>query len=432
MAAAYGEQTSTERLIDQKLAAAYGNAEEARKKAIADARSNRAMAQAAYGRNAEALASSGLYRSGVSDYVDAKAYAAERAAAKSAYETEAAARTAADNAYYDAKIAYAEQEKAKEAAEEQSKEAEASTKNQAYLTLVDSAKSGGYSADEIRIAAGKLGITDAADIETLMKMAEDAYGEVEYNKIASSGTITSDTSDDELRGMIDRGELSASKLSQATAERDAQVEADFSVLYQSSGAEAAFNYIDKQFEAGKYSKAEYQETYYNAVVAEIDGISSEADVAAISKKIHKYVDSGKLSRGDADNILAYLDNDNNKGFIFENIEALNHNAARDTITFTIGGKKYRAWESKSTREESKIADLIAPNAKSGTVVVTLFGILVKQNDGWLTCAFNRVGNKDLKSAMPWRYNESIPAHQPEIGPSNGNSTSGGIDVGPIK
>lgn len=433
MAAAYGEQTSTERLLDQKLAAAYGNAEEARKKAIADARSNRAMAQAAYGRNAEALASSGLYRSGVSDYVDANAHAAEIAAAKSAYETEAAARTAADNAYYDAKIAYAEQEKKKEAAAEQSKETEASTKNKAYLDLMDSAKSGGYSADEIRTAAGKLGITDEADIEALVKIAEDAYGEAEYNKIASSGTITSDTSDDELRGMIDRGELPASKLSQATAERDAQVEADFSVLYQSSGADAAFNYIDKQYNAGKYSKAEYQETYYNAVVADLQSMDGSAkSVIEMIDKIDKYAKDGKLTAADAENMKKYIESLVPR----KAADSFTYYAASKRMQVEFNGHKYNGYASAAKSSEVNEINDLGIDAIDGNVVEINDNVYIyyRRAGGWLKFRGD-IGGGGISSELT-APRLTIPAHSVVTGPSrdnsNGNSTSGGIDVGPIK
>lgn len=558
--AAYGGQSSTERLLDQKLAAAYGNAEEARKKAIIDARSNRALMEAAYGRNAEALAGAGLAGSGVSDYIGAQAYASERDAVTAAYEAEAKAKDAADSAYYDAKIAYGEQQAAKEEANkakmdaafltlmnsaksgaytaaeirdmaaksgltdetdigtlasiaetayakgetekaetetaatnktyisvldlaksgtytadeirdiaarmgvtnnedieklasaadtaytktqtektETETEADTAAQNQAFLTLMDSAKSGGYTPDEIRDMAARMGVTNAEDVEKLVTIATEAKAkkdkadaEVAYGNAYESGKITSDTSDADIDKLIADGTITAEQREQAIKDRDAEVEYDFAQIANQNGIEAAYKWLDRQYTAGKYSKSEYQETYYNTVVSELDSMDgSAASIAAMREKIDKYAKEGKLTAADAENLSKYHIA-RNYGIVDESIEYSGYSSARLVATITINGQKYRAPAPKATRSDVEIAETVAPNAAEGTVVVTSSGILIRRSYEWVKIS-RSTSNRDLFAALE-RPTLLIPAHEPETeryGPTGGY-VSGGTAVGPTR
>ena len=552
--AAYGGQSSTERLLDQKLAAAYGNAEEARKKAIIDARSNRAIMEAAYGRNAEALAGAGLAGSGVSDYIGAQAYASERDAVAAAYEAEAKAKDAADSAYYDAKIAYGEQQAAKEEANkakmdaafitlmnsaksgaytaaeirdmaaksgltdetdigtlasiaetayakgetekaetetaatnktyisvldlakkgtytadeirdiaarmgvtstedieklasaadtaytktqtekrETETEADTAAQNQAFLTLMDSAKSGGYTPDEIREAAARMGVTNAEDVEKLVTIATEAKAkkdkadaEVAYRDVYESGKITSDTSDAEIDKLIADGTITAAQREQAIKDRDAEVEYDFKQIANQNGAEAAYKWLDRQYTAGRYSKAEYQETYYNTVVAELDGMDGSAQsIAAMRDKIGKYAKEGKLTAADAENLFGHMNRyfalDRGKYSVSTNKNTIGKSASDGIIT--IGDKNYNFTLSKIDNNSVALLDKITQNTprKLGTLVKMDDTIYIYLADGWKAIRksgiISGISNSNLFAAydraMASQAGTGVPAHVTE-------------------
>ena len=492
IAAAYGGQSSTERLLDQKLAAAYGNAEEARKKAIINAKSNRALMEAAYGRNAEALAGAGLAGSGVSDYIGAQAYASERDAVAAAYEAEAKAKDAADSAYYDAQIAYGEQQAAKEEANkakidaafinlmnsaksgaytaaeirdmaaksgltdetdigtlasiaetayakgetekaETETEADTAAQNQAFLTLMDSAKSGGYTPDEIREAAARMGVTNAEDVEKLAAIATEAKAkqdkadaEVAYGNAYESGKITSDTSDADIDKLIADGTITAAQREQAIKDRDAEVEYDFAQIANQNGADAAYKWLDRQYAAGKYSKAEYQETYYNTVVAELDGMDgSAASIAAMRDKIDKYAKEGKLTAADAENLFGHMNRyvalDRGKYSVNTNKNTIGKSASDGIIT--IGDKNYNFTVSKIDNNSVALLDKITQNTprKLGTLVKMDDVIYIYLADGWKAIResgiISGITNSKLFTAydraMASQAGTGVPAHVAE-------------------
>lgn len=449
ISSAYGGQSNTERLLEQKLAAAYGNAEEARKKAIIDARSNRALMEAAYGRNAEALAGAGLAGSGVSDYIGAQALASERDAVSAAYEAEAKAKDAADSAYYDAKIAYGEQEAAKEEAnkakmdaafitlmnsaksgaytaaeirdmaaksgltdetdistlasiaetayakgETEKAETETAATNKTYISVLDLAKTGTYTADEIRDIAARMGVTNAEDVEKLVTIATEAKAkkdkadaEVAYRDVYESGKITSDTSDADIDKLIANGTITADQREQAIKDRDAEVEYDFAQIANAQGADAAYKWLDRQYAAGKYSKAEYQETYYNTVVSELDSMDgSAASIAAMREKIDKYAKEGKLTAADAENMLGHMNRyvalDRGKYSVSTNKNTIGKSASDGIIT--IGDKNYNFTLSKIDNNSVALLDKITQNTprKLGTLVKMDDTIYIYLADGW--------------------------------------------------
>ena len=173
-------------------------AESERERGVIDARSSYAQNLATYGANAEALASMGLSGSGYSDYLTQQAYATQRAETQNAnaqaeatklnakYTADAATLAAEQQANSDklnAELSYAEnlqnnteklaqyqQQKADEA------KAEEEQKYQNYLTVLDAAKSGNYTSEEIAQIAQNYGF-DEAMVESLTNAASTAQSD---------------------------------------------------------------------------------------------------------------------------------------------------------------------------------------------------------------------------------------------------------------
>lgn len=173
-------------------------AESERERGVIDARSSYAQNLATYGANAEVLASMGLSGSGYSDYLTQQAYATQRAETQNAnaqaeatklnakYTADAATLAAEQQANSDklnAELSYAEnlQNNAEKLAQyQQQKAAEAKAeeeqKYQNYLTVLDAAKSGNYTSEEIAQIAQNYGF-DEAMVESLTNAASTAQSD---------------------------------------------------------------------------------------------------------------------------------------------------------------------------------------------------------------------------------------------------------------
>ena len=173
-------------------------AESERERGVIDARSSYAQNLATYGANAEALASMGLSGSGYSDYLTQQAYAIQRAETQNAnaqaeatklnakYTADAATLAAEQQANSDklnAELSYAEnlQNNAEKLAQYQQQKAdeakaEEEQKYQNYLTVLDAAKSGNYTSEEIAQIAQNYGF-DEAMVESLTNAASTAQSD---------------------------------------------------------------------------------------------------------------------------------------------------------------------------------------------------------------------------------------------------------------
>lgn len=173
--------------IEQNKQNALQQAESERERAVIDARSSYAQNLATYGANAEQLAAMGLSGSGYSDYLNQQAYATQRAETQNANAqaeaTKVAAEQQANSDKLNAELSYAEnmqgnaeklaqyqQQKAEEA------KAEEEQKYQNYLTVLDAAKSGNYTSDEIAQIAQNYGF-DEAMVESLTNAASTAQSD---------------------------------------------------------------------------------------------------------------------------------------------------------------------------------------------------------------------------------------------------------------
>ena len=188
----------TIQLAEQQRQQVEQQAETERQRGVIDARSSYAQNLATYGANAEQLAAMGLSGSGYSDYLNQQAYATQRAETQNAnaqaaatklnakYTADAttlAAEQQANSDRLNAELSYAEnmhgnaeklaqyqQQKADEA------KAEEEQKYQNYLTVLDAAKSGNYTSEEIAQIAQNYGF-DEAMVESLTNAASTAQSD---------------------------------------------------------------------------------------------------------------------------------------------------------------------------------------------------------------------------------------------------------------
>lgn len=162
-------------MIEEQRKASYADAEKLRERSVIDASTAYAQNKATYGANAEALAGMGLTGGGYGDYLNSRAYAQQREEIQAARAGEAAAKREADRVYYADMMAQKEKEDA-------AAKAEADKSNAAFIDLLAQAKTGNYTAEDIKNMAAKAGITNQADIDALTSAATTAQSNVEIDK----------------------------------------------------------------------------------------------------------------------------------------------------------------------------------------------------------------------------------------------------------
>ena len=173
--------------IEQNKQNALQQAESERERAVIDARSSYAQNLATYGANAEQLAAMGLSGSGYSDYLNQQAYATQRAETQNANAqaeaTKLAAEQQANSDKLNAELSYAENmqgnaEKLAQYQQQKTDEAKVDEeqKYQNYLTVLDAAKSGNYTSEEIAQIAQNYGF-DEAMVESLTNAASTAQSD---------------------------------------------------------------------------------------------------------------------------------------------------------------------------------------------------------------------------------------------------------------
>lgn len=317
-------------MIERQRQASYADAEKLRERSVIDASTAYAQNKATYGANAEALAGMGLTGGGYGDYLNSRAYAQQREEIQAARAGEAAAKREADRIYYADMMAQTEKEDA-------AAKAEADKQDSAYATLLDAAKSGAYTADEIKALAGKMGITNEADLTALGNAATGAQGDIESEKQkaesdrqsaayiellgeAKTGAFTAD----EIRsmagalGITDETKLTnlataASAAQTAISEKEAASEADKkNAAYIELLAEAkkgTFTADEIKNMAGALGITDQTKLTElgNAATTAQSNIQSEKDAAAADKKNAAYatlLDAAKGGAYTADEIKA--------------------------------------------------------------------------------------------------------------------------------
>jgi hypothetical protein len=241
-AAADEKSKSALELIEEKRKATYAQAEAERQRAIVDANTAAAQNLATYGANAERLASMGLTGSGYSDYVSAATYAAQRGDIQAARVLEARAKLEADKVYYSDRIAQEEQSNAN------------------YLSLLDAAKSGGYTAEEIRSAAERMNISDEAIIGELTSAANSA-------KLSLyTSDITSATTDSDIERIAKEGGIDAETLREYRA---SAIGAEIESFISSGDLTSAADAIEKALREGKITDKTEKALTYKLISADI-------------------------------------------------------------------------------------------------------------------------------------------------------------------
>ena len=314
----------------------YKEAQVAKDRAVVDARTARKQASATYGNNAEALRRMGLTGSGYSEYIEGKAYAAERGDVQAANAQELLARSNADysylsglqqsNANLDQLLAKAEQdytgnvlslEEQRKADEEKAAAADLAAKDKTasnYLSLMDAAKTGGYTADEIRAAAAVLGITDESQISAIVNAATTANtkktedeekvakeeADVAFNDalMNANGTLTPK----DIEGMTSDPD----QVKQLIAANDAAILSYIPASVQGVGAQNTFAEIDEL----KYKEQLSDDGYHNAnfsVFLEIidEGGSEYGGTTHIEQMVKDAEKAGKITSADAKSLIEY-------------------------------------------------------------------------------------------------------------------------------
>ncbi len=285
---------------------AIASAEEARKKAYIDADTSYKQNLATYGTNAERLADLGLNYSGYSDYLNAQAYATSQGAKQSAEAIKSATLRDAENSYasnilnikkdradyaeataqdhksnYDKLLSYANSgeytgEQIKELSsmyglsqeEANSLSATATSKydetltnkkNSSYATLFDAAKSGNYSAEEIKEMATREGFTDE-EITKLTASAQDATFQTILEGVLD-GEITSYDYQDILDSVAS-GDITEAQATKITNQIEKGIQEELSgidiVTEPSSITQWTQNQITALKNNGKISAEEYE------------------------------------------------------------------------------------------------------------------------------------------------------------------------------
>lgn len=181
------------------------NAEKERERSIIDARSSYEQNKAAYGAQAETLANMGLTGSGYSDYINAQAYANQRAetqnANANAEQTKNNANYVADNAKLEieqnagqsnlsAETTYAENMANNDAALAQYKQQKEEEKKSAYSELLNYANNGTYDSEQLRELGKQYDLSE----EQIDKLTEQRQENLYKNYIEEINNGFTDTS----------------------------------------------------------------------------------------------------------------------------------------------------------------------------------------------------------------------------------------------
>ena len=277
---------------------AYNNAEETRSKSIIDANTAYQHNLATYGAKAEALASMGLTGSGYSDYLNAQAYAEQRADIRDAKAEAAEDKRLADDAYnkrittaqdkYDENILKA-------------KEKIFTYKESIYDNLLKGAQEGAYTSKQIENFAQLYELSEEQKTSLLDVVAP--YETEIKSEIVSY--ITPDTTDEKIQSYVNSGyfddaeELKGARTKAVIKEIEGYISSgDFASMQ--SKADAAYG-------KGYISLPEYQKMYYDACIkncASNPPYYSEQET--MLEDVRRLGEQGKLTRADVKSIEKYI------------------------------------------------------------------------------------------------------------------------------
>ena len=259
---------------DRQLEESNAIAEQTRERAIVDANSSYQQNLAGYGANAEAMANMGLTGSGYSDWLNASAYAQNRA---------------------DVQAANAQSETAKREARYIADQ----TKNQADTTYNDAV---------FKAEADYLDTVNNLDTTYKTNIAEAELTNKENqfdNKLNFKTTMTAYTTDAEIDQMVKDGLISNSDATELKAYRGTLGSEEINTYLSSGDYASATSTADKLYPS-VIDKDTYQNAYFEAEKSKINQDMSADDRRNIEAEIDNAKAAGKLSNADATNLKNYM------------------------------------------------------------------------------------------------------------------------------
>ena len=373
------------------------NAEKERERSVIDARSSYEQNKATYGAQAETLANMGLTGSGYSDYINAQAYANQRAetqnANANAEQTKNNANYVADNAKLEieqnagqsnlsAETTYAENMANNDAALAQYKQQKEEEKKSAYSELLNYANNGTYDSEQLKSLADKYGLSEA-DINNLTGAAEtyknNKYKENYANALDNIAQYGSQLDNNYLDNMYKMDLISKEQYEELKSQLSNKIKEDMDNSISSGDAtgesiQATIDNVEKYFSEGKITTEQRQSIYNNYVKSSVSGVMEKnygdnytqkiKDCVNANKEIDELYKSGKLSKSDYDSIKQTLNAKNknscNGGWY---VQGLGSGRKNDDIDITIGqssrnkGKEYDLKCGNSIGDETLIKEL---------------------------------------------------------------------------
>lgn len=373
------------------------NAEKERERSVIDARSSYEQNKATYGAQAETLANMGLTGSGYSDYINAQAYANQRAetqnANANAEQTKNNANYVADNAKLEieqnagqsnlsAEATYAENMTNNDAALAQYKQQKEEEKKSAYSELLNYANNGTYDSEQLKSLADKYGLSEA-DINNLTGAAEtyknNKYKENYANALDNIAQYGSQLDNNYLDNMYKMDLISKEQYEELKSQLSNKIKEDMDNSISSGDAtgesiQATIDNVEKYFSEGKITTEQRQSIYNNYVKSSVSGVMEKnygdnytqkiKDCVNANKEIDELYKSGKLSKSDYDSIKQTLNAKNknscNGGWY---VQGLGSGRKNDDIDITIGqssrnkGKEYDLKCGNSIGDETLIKEL---------------------------------------------------------------------------
>lgn len=373
------------------------NAEKERERSVIDARSSYEQNKATYGAQAETLANMGLTGSGYSDYINAQAYANQRAetqnANANAEQTKNNANYVADNAKLEieqnagqsnlsAETTYVENMANNDAAIAQYKQQKEEEKKSAYSELLNYANNGTYDSEQLKSLADKYGLSEA-DINNLTGAAEayknNKYKENYANALDNIAQYGSQLDNNYLDNMYKMDLISKEQYEELKSQLSNKIKEDMDNSISSGDAtgesiQATIDNVEKYFSEGKITTEQRQSIYNNYVKSSVSGVMEKnygdnytqkiKDCVNANKEIDELYKSGKLSKSDYDSIKQTLNAKSksscNGGWY---VQGLGSGRKNDDIDITIGqssrnkGKEYDLKCGNSIGDETLIKEL---------------------------------------------------------------------------
>lgn len=373
------------------------NAEKERERSVVDARSSYEQNKATYGAQAETLANMGLTGSGYSDYINAQAYANQRAetqnANANAEQTKNNANYVANNAKLEieqnagqsnlsAETTYAENMVNNDAALAQYKQQKEEEKKSAYSELLNYANNGTYDSEQLKSLADKYGLSEA-DINNLTGAAEtyknNKYKENYANALDNIAQYGSQLDNNYLDNMYKMDLISKEQYEELKSQLSNKIKEDMDNSISSGDAtgesiQATIDNVEKYFSEGKITTEQRQSIYNNYVKGSVSGVMEKnygdnytqkiKDYVNANKEIDELYKAGKLSKSDYDSIKQTLNAKSksscNGGWY---VQGLGSGRKNDDIDITIGqssrnkGKEYDLKCGNSIGDETLIKEL---------------------------------------------------------------------------